>query len=222
MTQKNNSRTIKLEPTTNKNFSVGVPLAVDAYYQKLGLGRVFSPLKAKGADAGALVRLLVSYKLVENHSISKAADWAAEPSVLAHYGLRTISDQTLYRLLERLGENADIVMRGIQDALFERYDFPTTDVNLDWTNVVLHGDAAELGRYGYSRDHRPDKRQLTLGVSELASPVNIPVGMTVREGNVNDQTHFAGTYGQVRRLLREDAPLSKTTRSACAATACTT
>jgi transposase len=67
----------------------------------------------------------------------------------------------------------------------------------------LHGDAAELGRYGYSRDHRPDKRQLTLGLSELASPVNIPVGLTVREGNVNDQAHFADTYGQVRRLLRE-------------------
>jgi transposase len=99
--------------------------------------------------------------------------------------------------------HADEVMAGIQDALFERYDFPSTDVNLDWTSVVLHGDAAELGRYGYSRDHRPDKRQLTLGVSELASPVNIPVGMTVREGNLNDQSHFKETYSQVRRLLKD-------------------
>lgn len=203
MSSKSKTRAIKLEPTTNKTFSVGVPLAVDAYYHKLGLERVFSPLKAKGADAGALVRLLVSYKLVENHSISRAAGWAAEPSVLAHYGLANLSDQTLYRLLERMGENADIVMPGIQDALFSLYDFPTTDVNMDWTSVVLHGNAAELGKRGYSRDHRSDKPQITLGLSELVSPVNVPVGLTVREGNINDQTHFADTYRQVRRLLRE-------------------
>ena len=62
-----------------------------------------------------------------------------------------------------------------------------------------------FGKYGYSRDHRPDKKQITLGISELASPINVPIGMTVREGNVNDRVHFEDTFKQVRERLREDS-----------------
>jgi transposase len=176
---------------------------VDHFFQKLGFDAVFTPLKARGHDITTLVSALVGCKLAESVSISRAADWMNAPSIREWYGLAPVHRQTLYLALERLGQNADTVMAGVQDAIFSTYDFPKTDVNLDWTSVVLHGEAAELGRYGYSRDHRPDKRQLTLGVSELASPVNIPVGMTVREGNLNDQAHFADTYGQVRRLLKD-------------------
>jgi hypothetical protein len=99
------------------------------------------------------------------------------PSSAERCGLPRNDQQTLYRTLERLGMHADEVMVSVRDAIFSTYDFPKTDVNLDWTSFVLHGEAAEPGRYGYSRDHRPDKRQLTLGMSELASPVNIPFGM---------------------------------------------
>jgi transposase len=190
-------------PNDNKTFSVGIPIVVDSYFHNLGFEKVFGPLKSKGVDINSLVRLLVTYKLVENHSIARAGDWAGQAFIRGRYGLPRIDQQTLYRTLERLGMHADEVMAGIQDALFERYDFASTDINLDWTSVVLHGNAAELGRYGYSRDHRPDKRQLTLGLCELAAPVNVPIGMTVREGNVNDQSHFADTYSQVRRLLKD-------------------
>jgi hypothetical protein len=168
---------------------------VDSYFHNLGFEKVFGPLKSRGVDINSLVRLLVTYKLVENHSIARAGDWANQAFIHGRYGLPRIDQQTLYRTLERLGMHADEVMAGIQDAIFSTYDFPKTDVNLDWTSIVLHGNAAELGKRGYSRDHRPDKRQLTLGLSELASPVNVPVGLTVREGNVNDQAHFADTYG---------------------------
>ncbi|GCC11630.1 hypothetical protein IPdc08_01686 [archaeon] len=53
------------------------------------------------------------------------------------------------------------------------------------------------------RDHRPDKKQLTIGLSELSSPINVPIGMTVREGNVNDQIHFDDTFNQVNHRLRK-------------------
>jgi transposase len=43
---------------------------------------------------------------------------------------------------------------------------------MDWTSIVLHGDKSSLGKYGYSRDHRPDKKQVTLGIAELADPIN--------------------------------------------------
>ncbi len=60
-----------------------------------------------------------------------------------------------------------------------------------------------LARRGYSRDHRPDKKQITMGISELSNPINIPIGMTVRKGNVNDQVHFNDTFDQVKDRLRD-------------------
>jgi len=87
--------------------------------------------------------------------------------------------------------------------LFKAYDFEHSDINMDWTSFVLYGDKCSLGKYGYSRDHRPDKKQITLGISELSDPFNVPIGMTVREGNVNDQVHFDDTFAQVKGRLRE-------------------
>ncbi|ODV48850.1 hypothetical protein SAMN06295989_11140 [Methanohalophilus euhalobius] len=60
---------------------------------------------------------------------------------------------------------------------------------------------SNLQQYGYIRDHRPDKKQVTLGISELAKPINVPVGITVEKGNLNDQKHFKKTYQQVNRRL---------------------
>ncbi|MBP2144567.1 transposase [Methanofollis sp. W23] len=74
---------------------------------------------------------------------------------------------------------------------------------MDWTSIVLHGTEAHLGKYGYSRDHRPDKKQITVGVTELADPINIPIGMTIEPGNLNDQSHFKKTHRQSSGRLRE-------------------
>ncbi len=40
-------------------------------------------------------------------------------------------------------------------------------------------------------------------MSELSSPINVPIGITVRDGNVNDQVHFDDTFDQVKDRLRE-------------------
>ena len=63
--------------------------------------------------------------------------------------------------------------------LFARYEFEHTNINMDWTSIVLHGNEAKLGKYGYSHDHRPDKKEITVGVTELADPINIPIGITI-------------------------------------------
>ncbi len=110
MSNKHKTRTVIPRPTDNKTLSIGILLFVDAVYEKLGLERVFSPLKERGVDPNTLVRMLVAYKLVENNSISKAATWAAQPHIRDHYGVGPVSDQTFYRFLERMGPWLDLVM----------------------------------------------------------------------------------------------------------------
>jgi transposase len=196
-------RTQEIEPNQNISFPIGTILSVRDFHASLGLHSVFGKHKAKGHDLNSLVQALVSYRLTENLSISQASDWINRPEVLEEFSLDAFEQRTLYRVLETIGHNHEEIISDIQDRIFQHYEFEHTDVNLDWTSLVLYGTKAKLGKYGYSRDYRPDKKQITVGVSEITSPVNVPIGVTVQPGNVNDISHFPTTYGQIRERLRK-------------------
>ena len=196
-------RTESVKSNTNISFPIGTILAVKKYYKRLGLSDIFGKFKSRGRDINSLNQALLSYKLSENQSISKASDWTNRDELLNTFNLDSFNQKTLYRTLETIGENREEILADIQDVLFDMYDFEHTNINMDWTSFVLHGEKCPLGKYGYSRDHRPDKKQVMLGLAELASPINIPIGMTVREGNVNDQVHFDDTFNQVKHHLRK-------------------
>jgi len=196
-------RTYDIVPNNNISFPIGTILTVEKLYDLLDLPTVFGKHKKQGIDINKLLKALVSYKLTDNFSIKKSHEWINRNEVLDIFNLEQFSERTLYRVLETVGANKDEIMYDVQDRIFERYEFEHTNINMDWTSIVLHGDKAPLGKYGYSRDHRPDKKQITLGVSELANPINIPIGITIEPGNLNDQRHFEKTYHQVNKRLKK-------------------
>ena len=201
-TKKATLRTKAIEQNDNISFPIGTILAVQKYYKHLGLSRIFGKFKRRGRDINSLIEALVSYKLTENQSVTRAGIWTNRDEVLNTFNLKPFEQKTLYRTLETIGENWEEIIADIQDVLFETYNFEHTDINMDWTSFVLYGDKCPIAKYGYSRDHRPDKKQVMFGLAELASPINIPIGMTVRKGNVNDQVHFDDTFNQVKSHLR--------------------
>lgn len=190
-------------PNKNKCVSIGSMLAVQYFYEKLNFSDVFSKHKSKGLDLNSLLIGLVSYKLTENFSIKEASKWLNQKEILEILNLKSFHEKVLYRTLEILGRNKETILAEILDNLFSVYGFGETDINLDWTSIVLHGTKSKLGKYGYSRDHRPDKLQITVGVGELRKPINIPIGITVNRGNVLDLQHFPETYNQVKRNLKK-------------------
>ena len=198
-------RTMELEPNDNISFPIGTIRVVQKYYDFLGLESVFGKHKKKGRDINSLIQSLISYRLSENQSVTKASDWTNRDEVLMVFDLEPFEQRTLYRVLEIIGRNRIEIMANIRDMIFERYDLDHTDINMDWTSFVLYGTKCPLGKYGYSRDHRPDKKQITVGVSELSDPINIPIGMTINEGSLPDQKHFNETLEQVRPKLRKNS-----------------
>jgi len=194
-------RTYEISPNNNICFPVGTILTVQKQHKKLGFHNIFSKYKKKGVDLNSLITALVSYKLTDNFSISKASEWINREEVLELFELDEFQERTHFRVLETIGENREEIIADIQDCLFQKFDFEQTNINLDWISLILYGDKSILGKYGYSRDHRPDKKQITVGISELADPINVPVGITVRKGNVLDMKHFTDTYFQINSKL---------------------
>ena len=189
-------------PNKNICLPIGSILAVQFFYEKLNFFDIFSKHKSRGFDLNSLLTGLVSYKLTENFSIKEAGKWLNQEDILDILNLESFNERVLYRTLEILGRNKEEIISDILSSLFLVYDFEETDINLDWTSIVLHGTKSNLGKYGYSRDHRPDKLQITVGVSELKKPINIPIGITVNRGNVLDLQHFPDTYNQVKSKLK--------------------
>lgn len=204
MTQKT-LRTTDLRPNSNISFPVGTALTVKKYSQKLDFSHILSRFKKRGFDLVHLIEALIAYRLTENQSVCRASEWINRSDVLEQFDLCAFEERTLFRALEIVGGNYEEIILLLQKSIFSQYDFPHTDVNLDWTSFVLWGTKAELGKYGYSRGHRPDKKQITVGISQLSTPMNIPIGLTVQSGNVNDQAHFKKTFLQVQPGLRENS-----------------
>jgi transposase len=138
-------RTYEIIPNKNICFPIGTVLAVNQLYEILDLPSVFGKHKKNGIDISDLIKALVSYKLTDNFSISKAHEWINREEVLDTFTLPEFSERTLYRVLETLGNNRETIISDIQDRLFARYDFEHTNINMDWTSIVLHGDKSPLG-----------------------------------------------------------------------------
>tara|TARA_B100000315_G_scaffold233160_1_gene246073 strand:- start:89 stop:1498 length:1410 start_codon:yes stop_codon:yes gene_type:complete len=196
---------MELVPNKNISFPIGTIRTVKKYYESLDLNTVFGKYKTKGRDLNSLIQALLSYRLTENQSVTRGSEWINRPDVLFVFNLESFEQRTLYRVLEIIGKNKEEVLGDIQDIIFDRYDFEHTNINMDWTSFILWGNKCSLGKRGYSRNHRPDKKQITVGISELSDPINIPIGMTIKEGNINDQTHFTDTFNQVQSRLRKNS-----------------
>ena len=205
MKNRNKTRTNTIETNDNISFPVGTILAVKKYSRKIELDQIFSPFKKRGIPLTGLVNALIVYKLSENLSLTKGSDWINRSEVLDMFGLKAFEQRTLFRAVELMGANYQQIILDLQDSLFEQYNFDNTDVNMDWSSLILWGDKAKIGQYGYSRDHRPDKKQITFGITELRKPINIPIGLTIASGNTNDQTHFQTTFEQVKDRLQPNS-----------------
>ena len=200
-------RTNTIKSNNNISFPVGTAIAVKKYSSKLCFEHIFSKFKQRGVPLKNLVDALLTYKLTENLSLTRGSDWINRCEVLEEFDLKSFEQKTLYRAIEMIGENYQEIILDLQDILFSNYNFEHTDVNMDWSSLILWGNKANLAKYGYSRDHRPDKKQITFGVSELRKPINIPIGLTIARGNLNDQKHFQTTFEQIKDNIRVDSKI---------------
>jgi len=194
-----------LNATNNISLPIGTILTVQKYSAKLNLANIFCKFKKKGVPIINLIEALLSYKLTQNLSISKASDWINQEGVLEEFNLKPFEQRTLFRVLEIIGDNYKEIILDLQKNLMSNYNFKHTNVNMDWSSLILWGNKAPLGAYGYSRDHRPDKKQIMFGITELANPINIPIGLTIQKGNMNDQEHFQKTFEQVQNIVKENS-----------------
>lgn len=194
------------EPNDNVTMTMGNKTVVDAVFADTGLDVFLDGLKrAQGNSVAAETAALVANSIeMTGISVNRIDRILEEDVIREEYGLGASAPKSVYRTVDRLGKNSDAVVRFLGDVLKRKYGVKMDTVFMDWTSLFFEAPQQGIVRVGYSRDHRPDRPQVTIGLS-MDRESGMPVGLTVKAGNILDVTHFEDTFEQIGHLLPEDA-----------------
>ncbi len=97
-----------------------------------------------------------------------------------------IYDNRLYRALDKLLEHKDDIQKHLKERLGELFNISYDILLYDVTSTYFEGAASgnPQAQRGYSRDSRPDCKQVCLGL--VVTKEGIPLGYEVFEGNRHD------------------------------------
>ncbi|MGA9031621.1 MAG: IS1634 family transposase [Sulfuricaulis sp.] len=190
-------------------------------WQALGLDRVcreLLPRGRQGAQWAHLAAVLVIARLCEPSSeLHIAEDWFRRTALEDILGIpaATLYDEQLYRALDKLLPHKEALEQQLQHRLGELFAVEYDLLLYDLTSTYFAGEANynPLAQRGYSRDHRPDCKQVNIAV--IVTREGIPLGHEVFAGNVSDVKTLKQIvesverrYGKARRIWVMDRGLS--------------
>lgn len=172
------------------------------FWQRLGLGRLFSELFAgRSAETNCLVAALMACnRLIAPASELGMLGWWPRTALPALLGLPVdkVDDNRLYRCLDGILAHKGRIEEHLARRGRELYDREYVALLYDLTSTYFEGSAEgiEKAKRGYSRDSRPDAKQVCIGV--VVDWDGYPVGYEVFDGNVRDHATVSGTLAKLR------------------------
>lgn len=164
---------------------------VQAVLEAMRRLRLDELLGSRACRERTLAKALVAARLLEPQS--KLATWRSwgATTLPALLGVEDATEYELYAALDWLGQRQS----RIEKRLAQRHLTVGGLVLYDLSSSYLEGQQCPLGAYGYSRDGKRGKLQITYGL--LTTREGCPVSVSVFEGNTTDVTTL---LPQVQRL----------------------
>jgi transposase len=160
--------------------------------KKLGLGELFDrviPETHPKISWALLANVLVVSRFCEPSSELHIAEQFYRKSALSDLlGIpdEDIYDNRLYRALDKLLEHKDEIQKHLKERLGELFQIAYDILLYDVTSTYFEGQASRnpQAQQGYSRDGRPDCKQVCIGL--VVTKEGIPLGYELFEGNRHD------------------------------------
>lgn len=191
------SQSVKPEATVH----IGPPLVFERIWKELGIPNVLDKVLRGRKFAFSIERVLfmtVLHRLMVTGSDRAAERWCRRYAI---DGIDKLKLHHLYRAMGWLGEplpqeNQDHTdglpprcrKDEIEELLFSQRRDLFTELELvffDTTSIYFEGEGGEeLGQYGFSKDHRPDRKQMVVGA--VIDSQGRPICCELWPGNVTD------------------------------------
>jgi transposase len=172
-------------------------LELDAFWErKLGRSR-------EGTDWAQTLLVSVAYRLIAPGSEWKCWRLWYERSAMADLlgpEFTLGNKDQLYQVLDRLLAHRDDLFAHLRDRWKDLFGAQYELLLYDLTSTYFEGaaEANPKADYGYSRDHRPDCKQLVLAL--VITPEGFPLGYEVLPGNTLDKTTWQGMIERLEKL----------------------
>ena len=192
---------------------IGGPLLFGRLWERLGVGAVLQELLAPRAFEFALERAVfvaTLHRLFVSGSDRDCASWMQDYAIP---GTGSLSLHHFYRAMAWLGEELPeerqdhatpfsprTIKDEIEEALFARQRDLLTDLSvvfMDTTSLSFEGEGGDtLGAHGYSKDHRPDLKQMILAV--VVDGEGRPICTEMMPGNTADVSVLVPVIDRLR------------------------
>jgi transposase len=167
-------------------------------------------MRAYGSRRQRRLGVVIRNLVVRHAPVYALGEWAGryDPAVVGLAGdeAELLNDDRVGRMLARLfdADRASLLTRMVLDAV-ETFDIDLSRLHNDSTSIKLSGaydtaDGQERGgkptpaaRYGFSKDHRPDLKQLVWMLTVTADGA-VPITFRVADGNTADVTTHIATW----------------------------
>jgi len=190
---------------------IGGPLLFGRIWERLGISDALQELLKNRAFEFAVERAVfvaTLHRLFVSGSDRDCVSWMAEYDVPGAEGLAI---HHFYRAMAWLGEEleaksaAALAPRCVKDVIEERLFDKRRDlftnlsaVFMDTTSLSFYGEGGEtLGENGYSKDHRPDLKQMILGL--VVDGSGFPICTEMWPGNTADVTTLLPAIDRLRQ-----------------------
>lgn len=182
-------------------------------WRALGLDQLCEASMPEGREAvpwSTMAAVLVIARLCEPSSeLHIAEDWYRRTALedLLSLPAERVNERRLYRSLDQLLLHKVALENHLHERLGELFSLEYELLLYDVTSTYFEGEAKgnRLAARGHSRDHRPDCKQVCIGL--VVTREGIPLGYEVFEGNRNDVTTveeivdtMEARYGLAKRI----------------------
>jgi transposase len=161
-------------------------------------------------DVERAIYLTVLHRLFASGSDRAAERWREDYLIPGTEGLEL---HHLYRAMAFLGEAIEELEKPtgavrctkdlVEEALFERRRDLFTEVELvffDTTSLYFEGQGGEIGKRGHNKDHRPDLKQMVVGM--VVDVEGCPICCEIWPGNTADVTTLVPVVKRLRERFR--------------------
>jgi transposase len=164
-------------------------------WRKLGLHRIvldaLNGIPGKGRVV-QFIEAVVLNRLDDPTSKYGLLEWlptSATPFLVGFAG-RPLHENLFYRSMDALWRRKDRLEARVYEQVVRPLTHGPSVLYHDLTSSYFEGTGGDLGRFGYSRDHRPDRPQVSWGM--VVTPEGFPITMQVYPGNTKDETTVQG------------------------------
>jgi transposase len=186
-------------------------------WRQLQLDRFWSERLPRGRESVAwpqVLELLAVNRLIDPGSEFRLhRQWFDQSAmdVLLGQDFAVAEKDRLYRCLDRVLEHKQDLFVHLQQRWKDLFDAEFDLLLYDLTSTYVEGEAEQnpKARYGYSRDKRPDCKQVVIAL--IVTPAGLPLAYEVMAGNTSEKTTLRGfldsiesQYGQARRVWLMD------------------